>query len=88
MASTTYANGYMDELSFWDKALSGSEVTTIRNSGVPTDLSSEDNLIGYWRNGDTVGTSVYPTIEDYSSNSNDGTMTNMISGDIVSDVPS
>ena len=84
---TTYANGNMDELSFWDKALSGAEVTAIYNSGVPTDLSGESNLIGYWRNGDTAGTSVYPTIEDYSSNSNDGTMTNMASGDIVTDVP-
>ena len=87
MGSTTFANGNMDEVSFWDKALSGAEVTAIYNSGVPADLSGESNLIGYWRNGDTAGTSAYPTIQDYSSNSNDGTMTNMTSGDIVTDVP-
>ena len=87
LSSTSAANGNMDEVSFWNKALSLSEVAAIYNSGVPTDLSGESGLIGYWRNGDTKGTSVYPTIEDYSSNSNDGTMTNMDSGDIVTDVP-
>jgi hypothetical protein len=44
-------------------------------------------LLGYWRNGDPTGTGAFPTIVDQSSNSNDGTMTNMASGDIVTDVP-
>ena len=87
LSSTNAANGFMDEVSFWDKALSLSEVTAIYNSGVPTDLSSESGLIGYWRNGDTKGPIAFPTIDDFSTNSNDGTMTNMDSGDIVTDVP-
>jgi hypothetical protein len=87
MLSTSYANGNMDEVSLWDKALSGAEVTAIYNSGCPTELSAESNLIGYWRNGDTTGTAAYPTITDDSSNSNDGTMTNMVLTDIIPETP-
>ena len=84
---SSYFLGNLDEISLWSKELSLAEVVGIYNSGDPTNLASESGLIGYWRNGDTAGTSVYPTIEDYSSNSNDGTMTNMASGDIVTVVP-
>jgi hypothetical protein len=89
-----FFDGNIDECSVWNKALTSAELIAVYNSGVPIDLLSDagdyvssSNLQGYWRNGDTAGTSVYPTIEDYSSNSNDGTMTNMDSGDIVTDVP-
>ena len=78
---------FLDEVAMFDDTLSSSTVTNIYNSGSPNDLSSLDYLIGYWRNGDTAGPSVFPTIDDNSSNSNDGTMTNMASGDIVTDVP-
>jgi hypothetical protein len=84
---TQYGEGLIDEVAIFDENLSTVDVASIYNSGSPTDLSGESYLLGYWRNGDTAGTSVYPTIEDYSSNSNDGTMTNMDSGDIVTDVP-
>ena len=82
-----YGNISLDELAFFDDTLISTQATSIYNSGEPNDLSSIPNLIGWWRNGDTAGASVYPTIEDYSSNSNDGTMENMDSGDIVTDVP-
>jgi len=82
-----YLNGDIDEVALFDIELSSSQITDIYNSGTPTDLTSHAGLEGYWRNGDTAGTSVYPTIEDYSSNSNDGTMTNMVSGDITTEVP-
>jgi len=89
-----FFDGNIDECSVWNKALTSAELIAVYNSGVPIDLLSDagdyvssSNLQGYWRNGDTAGTSVYPTIEDYSSNSNDGTMTNMDSGDIVTDTP-
>ena len=84
---SNYGEGLIDEVAIFDDNLSTVDVASIYNSGSPTDLSGESYLLGYWRNGDTAGTSVYPTIEDYSSNSNDGTMTNMASGDIVTDVP-
>lgn len=89
-----FFEGNIDECSVWNKALTSAELIAVYNSGLPIDLLSDagnyvssSNLQGYWRNGDTAGTSVYPTIEDYSSNSNDGTMTNMDSGDIVTDTP-
>ena len=77
----------LDEASIFGKTLTPAEISDFWNDGTPTDLSGESNLLGYWRMGDTAGASVYPTIEDYSSNSNDGTMINMVSGDIVTDVP-
>ena len=85
--SSQFLSGLLDEGTIFGKALTPTEISSFWNSGTPTDLSGESDLLGYWRNGDTAGTSVYPTIEDYSSNSNDGTMTNMDSGDIVTDVP-
>ena len=85
--NATYSDGNIDEVSLWNKELSAGEVTAIYNSGTPTDLSAASNLVGYWRNGDTAGTSVYPVIEDNSTSGNGGIMTNMDSGNIVTDVP-
>ena len=89
-----FFGGNIDEGSVWNTALTSAELLAVYNEGVPIDLSSNagdyvssSNLQGWWRNGDTEGTGVYPTIEDYSTNSNDGTMTNMDSGDIVTVVP-
>lgn len=83
-----YTNGNFDEFSMWNKELSSGDVTALYNSGKPTNLSGEAALIGWWRMGDPNGAAAYPTIVDQSTNSNDGTMTNMASGDIVTDVPS
>ena len=77
-------NGMIDEVSFWSKELSSGEITSIYNSGTPTDLASESGLVGWWRMGDGA---TFPTIPDDSTNSNNGTMTNMVAGDIVTDVP-
>ena len=89
-----FFEGNIDEGSVWNKALTSAELVAVYNGGVPIDLltnagdyASSSNLQGWWRNGDTEGTSVFPTIEDFSANSNDGTMTNMDSGDIVTVVP-
>lgn len=79
--------GVLDEVSMWDKALHPTKVAEIYNGGTPTDLTGETFLIGWWRNGDPTGTGAFPTIVDQSTNSNDGTMTSMASGDIVTDVP-
>ena len=79
-----YLNGDMDEVALFDIELSSSQITDIYNSGTPTDLSLHTGLTGYWRMGDGA---THPTIPDESSNSNDGTMTNMVSGDITIDVP-
>ena len=89
-----FFGGNIDEGSVWDRALTAAELVGVYNGGVPIDLLtnaggyiSATDLQGWWRNGDTAGVSVYPTITDDSLNSNDGTMTNMDSGDIVQVVP-
>lgn len=85
--STSHAlPGNLDELAFFNSALSASDVTSIYNSGVPSDISSL-NPVGWWRfgdgtgdtdsgggapaNGDTIG-----TVVDQGSGSNNATGTN------------
>lgn len=87
----TFFNGNMDEVAIWDVALDSDAVSAIYNSGTPIALDSDsgdyDNsgdLQGWWRMGEG---DTYPTITDNSTNSNDGTMTNMASDDIVGDTP-
>ena len=89
-----FFEGNIDEGSVWNTALSGAELLAVYNSGVPINLLSNteayvssSNLQGWWRNGDPNGTSAYPTITDDSTNSNDGTMTNMTSADIETEAP-
>lgn len=77
-------SGHMDEIMIFNSTLNQSDVTDyIYNSGIPLDLSSRSDLIHWYRMGD--GDS-YPTIYD-NAGSNDGTMINMVSGDIENDVP-
>ena len=83
--------GNINDVAFFDTVLTSAEVVAMYNSGDPTDLrvdggdyASSSNLTGYWWMGDE---DTYPTIQDRSTNSNDGTMTNMTSGDIETDVP-
>jgi hypothetical protein len=83
----SYSDIIQDEFSLFKKVLSSSEVSTLYNSGVPTDVTEISDCTGWWRNGDPTGTSAYPTISDDSANSNDGTMTNMADNDIITDVP-
>ena len=92
--TTTLSNhwkGNIDEVAVWGAALDADAITAVYNSGEPTDLTSDSgdydnsaNLQGYWRMGDG---DTYPTITDNSSNSNNGTMTNMVSGDIEEETP-
>jgi len=76
-------NGNIDEVSIFSAELTAGEVLAYYNSGVPTDLTGESNLIHWWRMGDG---DTYPTLTD-NVGSYDLTMTNMASGDIVEDVP-
>mgnify|MGYP003133963059 FL=1 len=90
--NSLYIDGNVDEVGIWDVELDSDAVSALYNSGSPISLSSDsgdyDNsssLIGWWRMGDG---DTYPTLTDNSTNSNDGTMINMASGDIVEDVAS
>ena len=90
-STANYFTGYIDEVAIWDTNLSANAITVIYNNGKPTDLrsnsgdyTSASSLVAYYRCGDG---DTYPTITDNSTNSNDGTMTNMASEDIAEDTP-
>jgi hypothetical protein len=90
--------GDLDEMAIWDAELTSGEVTAVYNSGVPNDLtllSTASDLVGWWKMGDgdtfptlqdsgVAGTNL--TCPDLSTSGNDGTPTNMESGDVSSDV--
>lgn len=59
--ATQYHDGQIDEVSVFDVELSSSDVTSLYNSGAPTDLSGESNLVGWWRMGDGAN---YPVIKN------------------------
>jgi len=63
--------GYLDEMSVFDSALSASQISDIYNSGAPGDLSSLSPL-GWWRFEEGSGT----TATDSGSGGNDGTLVN------------
>ena len=73
--------GNIDEVAIWGTDQS-SNIATL--STAPTENLSSLNPLAWYRNGDG---DVYPTITDNGSGGNNGTMTNMDAGDIVSDVP-
>jgi hypothetical protein len=81
---STPFDGHMDEIGIYNSALSAGDVADLYNSFSPPDptgLSSWSSNIGYWRMGDG---DTYPTLTDSGNGtSNDGTMTNMSTDDIV-----
>lgn len=93
-ASTGNWDGNIDEVAFFDSALSASQCIEIYNGGTPKDLNvstSYPNLISWWRMGDGPGDSTdssNPSARIYDVHgSNDLTPQNMTAGDIVADVP-
>ena len=83
--SGNYA-GNLDEGCFFDKVLNSIERTETFNFGQPGDLaihSASTNIISWWRMGDNA---TFPIIMD-EVGENDGFMTNMLTINIVSDVP-
>ena len=88
--SGCYFIGNIDEVSLNNETLTLGEVNDIYNSGYPKGVG-RSSLVGYWKMGDgnDDGTTMakFPTIPDDSTNSNDGTMTNMVEADIVPNVP-
>jgi hypothetical protein len=74
-------NGNIEEQSVFSSALSSTEVSAIYNNGLPTDLSSESNILAWYRMGDG---DTAPTLTD-NIGSNNGTMTNFTT--FSTDVP-
>lgn len=84
--SAFYFSGNMDELSIYNKNLSLAEVQEIYNLGNPLDLNAlttSGNLVSWWRMGDG---DTFPMLLDQKGIGN-GTMTNMVIGNIDADVP-
>ena len=83
-----YFGSNIDEVSIFDTELSASQVLAVFNAGTPLDLintpSVSASLVGWWRMGEE---GAFPTILDSSTNSNNGTMTNMAPNDIENFVP-
>jgi hypothetical protein len=75
-------NGDIKSVSVYNEVKSDDEAYAIYQQGITYDESSLSGLVGYWRMGDDTS-KAYPTIADSSSNSNDGTITNGASDDIV-----
>tara|TARA_R100001480_G_scaffold106176_1_gene108479 strand:+ start:1028 stop:1807 length:780 start_codon:yes stop_codon:yes gene_type:complete len=75
--------GGIDEVAYFNSSLSTSDISAIYGTGAPNDISSLSPL-SWWRMGDG---DTFPTLTDNGSGGNDGTMTNMTSGNIVTDVP-
>jgi len=78
--------GNQDEVSIWDVAFDQTDIDDIYNLGCPANLnlhSESAGLIHWWRMGDD---DTYPTLSDWAG-SNDGTMVNMDSSNIVYEVP-
>lgn len=85
----SYFNGSIDEVSIFDYALDSSQVSSLYNSGSPTDLDATSGVtapVHWWRMGD--GSDTISTINDVGTGTaKDGTPTNMESGDIQLDTP-
>lgn len=79
-------DGNVDEVSFWSATLSSTDVNTLYNSGVPSDVSASgiSGLTHWWRFGDDTDTS--STTYDRVG-SVDGTLLNMDGTNISTDVP-
>jgi hypothetical protein len=86
--------GEVDEVSFFNSALSASDISTLRGGasagtlGVLGDLTSL-SPVGWWRMGDGTEAGSGTTVYDMSSNSNNGTLNNIASPNgFVTNVPS
>ena len=87
-----YFDGFINELSIWDSALTANEVTALYNSGLPllptTDsgnYASADDLAGYWRNdGVTTWTDRTPLPVELNTPNADFTNFEQITGDSFS----
>ena len=82
----TYSVFKMDDTAIFDDALSDAQAVSIYNSGRPGDISAINHLVGWWKMGDNEGSDAHPTLDDFSSNSNNGTMNNMAGQNITQDI--
>ena len=72
-------DGYINNVALFNKVLSTAEVSAIYNSGCPEDMRGLSGITNWWRLGDG---DTYDQAKA-TIGSVDGTMTNMVAGDIV-----
>lgn len=80
-------NGKLDSATVWDKVLSATEILDIYNSadpGDPRNHSASANLKNWWPIGEFSDSN---TLFEDQVGANDGTGTNIESGDIQTDIP-
>lgn len=88
--NTKHTNGKLSNFSFWNAALSSTQVTEIYSEGVPQNLnnhSAYSNLVSWWQLGSNSSFSTNWTVLD-EKGSNNGTSSNMTEDDIVDGVGS
>ena len=79
---TSYFNGMLSNVAFWDNGLTPSQMTKLYNNGVPGDISSL-SPVSWWKlNAQDTFDGTDWTIKD-SAGSNDGTSVNMNSANLV-----
>jgi hypothetical protein len=81
--NSQFLDEQLDEVAYWTSDQSAN-IGSIYSASGAVDLTSL-SPVSWWRMGDG---DTFPTLTDNGSASNNGTMTNMTSGDIVEDVPS
>ena len=64
-------NGLIDDIAIFNTALSGANINTLYNSGIPKNITGMSGLQGYWRFEESSG-----DVSDESDNSNDGSLEN------------
>ena len=79
---SSYFKGSMSSVSLYTAGKTEQEVYALYQKGITYNESSESDLFAYYKMGDDTS-KAFPTIADSSSNSNDGTITNGESADIV-----
>lgn len=87
-ASTPPAN--VSEATFYNAVLSASQVKTLYNGREPYNHKegvASSNLTAWWRMGDGLENAAGTTIYDASSNTNNGTVTNMAANVFIGDTP-
>lgn len=87
--TSTYSDGRFGETTVWDRALTPAEITELYNGGSAMDVSAHSqyaDCLMWLRHGDGSGDTP-PTIDDQTSNNNDGTLVNMDITNIVTDAP-
>ena len=78
--ASSFMDGFIDEFSIYSAVLSSGDITSLYNSGTPTDQTGNANLSFWLRMGDLISGSTLPD----QVGSNDGTNTD---GTVSTDIP-